>query len=71
VQGRLSAPTAEWQLIQIQHSNRLSTKATFAVGKRNFPGRRQRPPKRSQQTNRQIAETKCVHKSPRVRGDSH
>jgi hypothetical protein len=38
---------------------------------RNFPGRRQRPPKRSQQTNRQIAETKCVRKSPRVRGDSH
>jgi hypothetical protein len=26
-----------------QHSNRLSTKATFAVGKRNFPGQRQRP----------------------------
>src|SRR4029077_17738106 len=26
-----------------QHSNRLSTKAIFAVGKRNFPGQRQRP----------------------------
>jgi hypothetical protein len=26
-----------------QHSNRLSTKAISAVGKRNFPGQRQRP----------------------------
>jgi hypothetical protein len=32
---------------------------------------RDKPPKPSLQFNLQIAETKCVHKSPPVRGDSH
>jgi hypothetical protein len=40
-------------------------------GLRQFSRAETKTPKRSQQTNRQIAETKCVHKSPPVRGDSH
>src|SRR4029077_18751909 len=62
--ARLSIPLT-------QHSNRVSTNASLRRRETRFCGAETKAPKRSQQFNRQIAETKCVHKSPPVRGDSH
>jgi hypothetical protein len=39
-------------------------RSVSAVGKRNFPGQRQRPRNGPRNSNGQSAETKCVHESP-------
>ena len=54
-----------------QHSNRVSANASLRRRETRFSGAETNAPKRSLQFNRQIAETKCVHKSPPVRGDLH
>jgi hypothetical protein len=61
--ARLSIPLT-------QHSNRVSTNTNLCPRETRFSGAETKAPKRSLQFNRQIAETKCVHKSPPVRGYS-
>jgi hypothetical protein len=61
--ARLSIPLT-------QHS-RVSTNANLRRRETRFCGAETKAPKPSLQFNLQIAETKCVHKSPPVRGDSH
>jgi hypothetical protein len=51
-----------------QHSNRVSTKASSRRRETQFSRAETKTPKRSLQSNRQIAEIKCVHKSPPIRG---
>jgi site-specific DNA recombinase len=77
--ARLTDLPAEWSrqpdawlsVALTQHSNRVSNNASLGSRETRFCGAETKASKRSQQFNRQIAETKCVHKSPPVRGDSH
>jgi hypothetical protein len=52
-------------------SDRVSTNASLRRRETQFSRAETKTPKRSLQSNRQIAETKYVHKSPSVRGDLH
>src|SRR6516162_2385315 len=65
-------PRNAWFSVPLmRHSNQISTNASLHRRETQFSRAETKTPKRSLQSNRQIAETKCVHKSPPVRGDSH
>jgi site-specific DNA recombinase len=65
------ARDARLSILPTRHSNRVSTNASLRGRETRFCGAETKAPKPSLQFNLQIAETKCVHKSPPVRGDSH
>jgi hypothetical protein len=66
-----AARNARLSVALTEHSNRVSTNASLRRWETQFSRAETKTPKRPLQFNGQIAETKCVHESPPVRGDSH
>ena len=68
----IGASLTNYQSNMLREHNRamdlIPDKASLRRRETRFCGAETKAPKRSQQFNRQIAETKCVHKSPPVQG---
>jgi hypothetical protein len=66
-----AARDARLSVALTQHSNRVSTNAGLRRRETQFSRAETKTPKRPLQFSGQIAETKCVHERPPVRGYSH
>ena len=65
-----AARNAPSSLALTQHSNRVSANAGLRCGETEFSWAETKAPRRLLKSNRQIAETKCVHESPPLWGYS-